>query len=73
MTVTTEGVSTAGEIFSLICSLETKEGVRPEDVSITWTVPNIMRRTGEGIEIETPLYHWQHDYKQTGVLSTAYL
>ena len=33
----TEGSSIAGEIFSMICTVETVEGVRSEDTSIMWT------------------------------------
>ena len=51
--VTTEGVSTAGEMFSLICIMETVEGVRPEDISITWTGPDgPMMPSGDNIVIE---------------------
>ena len=36
----TEGNSTAGEVFSLICKVVTVEGVRSEDISIMWSGPN---------------------------------
>ena len=32
-----DGNSTAGETFSLVCSVETEEGVRSADISISWT------------------------------------
>ena len=35
MTVRTEGVLTAGEMFSLVCTVETVEGVIPEIIFIT--------------------------------------
>ena len=34
-----DGISTAGESFSVECRVETVEGVRSEDISITWTGP----------------------------------
>ena len=40
MTVMTEGSSIAGEIFSMICTVETVEGVRSDDISIIWTGPD---------------------------------
>ena len=33
------GSSVAGERYSLECSVETVDGVRSEDISITWTTP----------------------------------
>ena len=36
----TDGNSTAGEVFSLICKVVTVEGVRSEDISIMWSRPN---------------------------------
>ena len=33
------GSPTAGETFSLECVVTTEEGVRPENISITWTIP----------------------------------
>ena len=50
MNVTTEGVSAAGKMLSLICTVETVEGVRPEDISITWIRPNETLPIGEDIE-----------------------
>ena len=38
--VESDGDSTAGENFSLQCTVETVEGVRPEDISIQWTGPD---------------------------------
>ena len=40
VTVITEGSSIAGEIFSMICTVETVEGVRSNDISIIWTGPD---------------------------------
>ena len=40
MTVEAAGKSTAGENYSLVCSVETVDGVRPRDISITWTTPD---------------------------------
>ena len=34
------GKSTAGGNYSLVCSVETVDGVRPRDISITWTTPD---------------------------------
>ena len=34
------GSSTAGEMYSLQCSVETVEGVRSRDISISWTTPD---------------------------------
>ena len=51
MTVTTEGVSTAGEMFSLVCTVETVEGVSPENIFITWIGPNGTIPTGDNIMI----------------------
>ena len=38
--VESDGDSTAGEDFSLQCTVETEEGVRLEDISIQWTGPD---------------------------------
>ena len=38
--VESDGDSTAGEDFSLQCTVETVEGVRPENISIQWTGPD---------------------------------
>ena len=38
--VESDGDSTAGEGFSLQCTVETEEGVRPENISIQWTGPD---------------------------------
>ena len=35
-----EGNPTAGETYSLECSVVTKKGVRSTDISITWTTPS---------------------------------
>ena len=35
-----EGVPTAGGDYSLVCTLETEEEVRAEDISIIWTMPS---------------------------------
>ena len=40
MEVVSDGNSTAGETFSLVCSVETEEGVRSADISISWTTPD---------------------------------
>ena len=40
MTVIPDGMSSAGETLSLVCTVETVEGVRPEDIFITWIGPN---------------------------------
>ena len=36
----TEDSSIAGEMFSMICTVETVEGVRSNDISIMWTGPD---------------------------------
>ena len=40
VSVTQFGVSTAGENYTLECSVETVEGVRSRDISIAWRTPN---------------------------------
>lgn len=35
-----DGNSVAGESFSLVCIVETEDGVRSEDISIMWTGPD---------------------------------
>ena len=40
MGIVTGGNSTAGETYYLECSVETVEGVRPRDISISWTTPD---------------------------------
>ena len=50
--VTTEGVTTAGETLSLVCTVETEEGVSPGDISINWIGPNGTIPTGENIVIK---------------------
>ena len=35
-----EGNPTAGETYSLECSVATEKGVRSTDISITWTTPS---------------------------------
>ena len=40
MNVRPLGSSTAGETYSLQCYVETVEGVRSRDISISWTTPN---------------------------------
>ena len=50
--VTSEGNSTAGEVFSLECVVMTEEGVRLDDISIMWTGPDGSMPSGEHIEIE---------------------
>ena len=56
VTVRSDGNSTAGETFSLVCIVETEEGVRSEDVSIEWAGPNgtvaSTEGSGDNIEIE---------------------
>ena len=43
------GKSTAGENYSLVCSVETVDGVRPRDISITWTTPDKRSVMGTGL------------------------
>ena len=52
VTVRSDGNSTAGETFSLVCIVETEEGVRSEDVSIEWMGPHGPVTSGDSIEIE---------------------
>ena len=49
--VTSDGMSTAGETFSLECAVETVEGVRSEDIFIEWLGPNGSEPSGDNIEI----------------------
>ena len=44
-----EGVPTAGGDYSLVCTLETEEGVRSEDISIIWTTPSGERKMAEDV------------------------
>ena len=50
--VTSEGNSTAGEVFSLECMVMTEEGVRLDDISFMWTGPDGSMPSGDHIEIE---------------------
>ena len=51
--VESDGDSTAGEDFSLQCTVETEEGVRPENISIQWTGPDGGQiSSGDNIVIE---------------------
>ena len=43
------GKSTAGENYSLVCSVETVDGVRPRDISITWITPDKRSVMGTGL------------------------
>ena len=52
VTVRSDGNSTAGETFSLVCVVETEEGVRSEDVSIEWVGPHGSVTNGDNIETE---------------------
>ena len=52
VTVRSDGNSTAGETFSLVCIVETEEGVRSEDVSIEWMGPDGPVTSGDNIETE---------------------
>ena len=52
VTVRSDGNSTAGETFSLVCIVETEEGVRSEDVSIEWMGPRGPVTSGDNIERE---------------------
>ena len=51
MTVTHDGLSSAGETLSLVCTVETVGGVRPEDIFITWIGPNGTVRNGVNVEM----------------------
>ena len=46
------GSSAAGETFSLVCIVETEEGVRSEDVFIEWMGPRGPVTSGDNIKIE---------------------
>ena len=50
--VTSEGSSTAGEVFSLECVVMTVEGVRLDDISTVWTGPDGSIPSEDHIEIE---------------------
>ena len=50
--VTSNGNSTAGEMFSLECVMMTVEGVRLDIISIMWTGPDGSIPSGDHIEIE---------------------
>ena len=41
------GSPTTGETFSLECVVTTEEGVRPENISITWTIPGGQMKVAE--------------------------
>ena len=41
--------STAGKNYSLVCSVETVDGVRPRDISITWITPDKQSVMGTGL------------------------
>ena len=47
--IVTGGNSTAGETYYLECSVETVEGVRPGDISISWTTPKGRNVGGENL------------------------
>ena len=49
VTVDAPGKSTAGENYSLVCSVETVDGVRPRDISITWITPDKGSVMGTGL------------------------
>ena len=51
VSVMSDGMSTAGETFSLECVVETVEGVRSEDISIEWLGPDGSEPSGDNIEI----------------------
>ena len=40
VSVTSDGNSTAGEVFTLICTVDTEEGVSRERINIQWTGPS---------------------------------
>ena len=48
----TDGNSTAGEVFSLMCKVVTVEGVRSENISIMWSGPNGTIQNGGRLMIE---------------------
>ena len=45
----TEGVPTAGGDYSLVCTLDTEEGVRSEYISIIWTTPSGEMKMAEDV------------------------
>ena len=47
--VRAEGVPTAGGDYSLVCTLDTEEGVRSEDISIIWTTPSGETKKAENV------------------------
>ena len=52
VTVMTDGNSTAGEVFSLMCKVVSVEGVRSEGISIMWSGPNGTIQNGGYLMIE---------------------
>ena len=50
--VISDGNSTAGEVFVLICTVDTEEGVNVERITIQWTGPNGIISEGDNIVIE---------------------
>ena len=65
MTVMTDGISTAGEVFSLICKVVTVEGVRPENITIMWSGPNGTITSHDHLMIE---HHATTDTVTSGTL-----
>ena len=61
----TDGNSTAGEVFSLICTVVTVEGVRYEDITIMWSGPNGTIHNGGHLMIE--------DHSTTGTVTIGRL
>ena len=51
VSVMSNDIAIAGWTFSLVCTVETVEGVRSEDVSIAWRMTNGSEVSGENIEI----------------------
>ena len=49
MRVRAEGVPTAGSDYSLVCTLDTEEGVRSEYISIVWTTPSGETKKAENV------------------------
>ena len=47
--VRAEGVPTAGGDYSLVCTLDTEEGVGSEDISIIWTTPSGEMKMAEDV------------------------
>ena len=47
-----DGNSTAGEVFFLICTVDTEEGVSVERITIQWTGPKGIISEGDNIVIE---------------------